>query len=488
MVRSRRLAYLVSLTVIAGAILASLAAPAAASTAQLVELSSAPACKYFPPPECFEPPPDTALVYLGGGETNRVGLTADAQQVRITDPGAQVVPGPGCSPIDGHNVSCSVPSALVYVATGAGADAVRSELGPTTKLTVDGGAGKDLLVGGLGPDALLGGRGADRLRGRAGDDRLFDASSPEPLRAGDLSPREGGSDVFFDQNREQAALPPGRGRDSFDGGSGRDTLSYVGRSDKLRIDLASRKPVSGARRERDSIRRMENAIGGRGDDRIGGNRRANRLEGDGTLPGELPARGGNDRIAGRAGADSIAGGDGRNMLSGGAGDDSIGALAGRRNRVSCGPGTDFVGDVSPKVFLAPDCEKPGFDFLDALLGGPLDVRSLLPLRKGRPPRILTGSLGCFLDFVCEVRAEVRVRGRASRHGTSPPRGTLLGSTAFMVGANEIKPLDLRLSRSGLRRLRRHRALRVSVSLGTQHSDGGPSTYVTLLRAPQRSSR
>ena len=166
---------------------------------------------------------------------------------------------------------------------------VRSELGSTTRLTAHGGAGKDLLFGGLGPDALLGGRGADRLRGRAGDDRLFDASSPEPLRAGDFAPDEGGSDVFFDQNREQTALPPGRGRDSFDGGSGRDTLSCEGRSDDLRIDLAARRSVSGARRERDSIRRMENAIGGKGDDRIAGNRKANRLEGNARPGPSVPA-------------------------------------------------------------------------------------------------------------------------------------------------------------------------------------------------------
>nr|MBA3509252.1 hypothetical protein [Thermoleophilaceae bacterium] len=54
--------------------------------------------------------------------------------------------------------------------------------------------------------------------------------------------------------------------------------------------------------------------------------------------------------------------------------------------------------------------------------------------------------------------------------------------SFTIGAREVKAMDLRLSSTGLRRLRRHRALRVSVSIATQHSHRSTG-YVTLLRAP-----
>lgn len=467
---------LTSVTLIAGAMLAILAAPAAASKAELVSLFDGFPCK--DDPSCVPPPPDTALVYLGGGEGNRVSLTADAQQVRISDPAVQIEPGPGCSRVGDHSVSCSVPNVLVYVAAGAGRDRVRSELGSQTKLTVDGGTGNDVLVGGRGPDALLGGGGADRLRGHDGDDRLFDASSNRPLRADDQTPGGGTSDVFFPASRD-----PGRGRDSFDGGGGNDTVSYEGRSEKLRIDLAGKRPIAGARGERDSVRRVENATGGAGADRIAGDRKANRLLGGGETPRTL--RGGDDRIAGRAGADSIEGGAGRNLLSGGPGNDSITlGASGRGERAFCGAGTDSVGSPLRDDFLAADCERP---LLAGLIDGKLQppvLISRLPLRKGRPPIVLSGRLRCFLDQSCQPTVEVRVRGRGTRRGTSPPRGTLLGSESLNVGARETRSFDLRLSPTGLRLLRRHRSLLVGISVfAAPRPASEPPDYLTLLRAP-----
>lgn len=478
MVRSRHRRYLAAVTLIGGVILGVVAAPASASTAALVELPTAP-CKPIGDQDVDCPQdPETALVYVGGREDNRVTLTSGAQQVFIHDPRAEIEPGPGCTRVDSHRVSCSEPKAPsqetgVSVATGRGADRVVSELGSAISLILDGGPGDDVLAGDSGSDALFGGQGADRLRGRAGADSLYDASPRAP---------DEGALFFFRASPDFTPpdfTPPGGGRDSFDGGAGRDAVSYEGRSAKLRVDLASRAAAAGARRERDSIKGVEDATGGAGDDRLAGTRQANSLRG-GSTGSTTPT--GDDRISGRGGADTIDPGDGRNAASGGAGDDRISGRGGR-DRVSCGSGTDLVGDLSRKDFLAPDCEKPGFDFLDALLGGPLEVRSLLPLREGRPPRVLKGSLGCFPDFVCEVKAEVRVRGAGIRRGTAPPRGTLLGSHHFTIEANETKSLDLRLSSTGLRRLRRHRALRVTVSLGSQHSDRGPSSYLTVLRFP-----
>ena len=471
-----RLAHLTAASFVASATLGALAAPATASTAQLVELSPGLRCDIAPsfcdPP----PPPETALVYLGGSEANRVSLASDSQAVRISDPAARITPGPGCSRVADHSVSCNMPRVLTYVASGSGSDRVTSELAVPDKLTVDGGAGNDLLVGGPGADALLGGPGADRLRGREGSDRLYDVSSGDHLRAGALSPEAGGSDVFFGPPERS-----GRRGDSFDGGSGNDTISYEGRRTRLTIDLASRRRVSGARRERDSIRRVENAIGGAGADRIAGTAGANRLLGDGDLPSAVPR--GNDRIAGRGGADFIAGGGGRNVLSGGSGNDTIALGLGGAERAFCGTGSDSVESPHPSDFLQPDCERPVLTgLIDGVLGPPL-LRSRLPLREGRPPNVLSGRVSCFLDNACHAILELRVKGRAGRRGTAPPRGTLLGSESIAIGVHETKSFELRLSSAGLRLLRRHRALRVRVIVSTPRPSPRPPGYVTLLRAP-----
>lgn len=464
MVRSRRSRHLASVMLIAGAVLGYSAAPAPASTAELVDVVVAP-CK----PDtgsCSGPLTETALVYLGGGEANRVGLAAGDGDIRIGDPGAQIEPGPGCTRVDANRVSCSVPQLGVYVGTGGGSDRVTSELAAATALIADGGAGNDRLVGGSGADFLFAGTGRDRLRGRGGADRLFEAAPGDPLRSGETSPF---GNAFF------PALPsPGRARDSYDGGSGRDTLSYQGRAANLRVDLSSSAPAAGARRERDSIRRVENAIGGAGDDRLAGNRRANDLEG----------AGGDDRLVGRGGADGLQGNAGNDAIRAGAGNDRINFpdVAGA-DRISCGSGRDLVGTAFPRDFLSGDCEETGLGSLtQAKLNGGL-LRLLLPLREGRPPRVLSGELSSFVEIAAQVRLELRVRGPGVSGGTAPPRGTLLGSQSFALAPGEAKSVDLRLSSDGLRLLRRHRALRVRIIVASQYSGSRPPGFVTRLRAP-----
>jgi Ca2+-binding RTX toxin-like protein len=339
--RLAQLSRLTAAILVASATLGALPASATASTAQLVELSPGLRCD-IAPRLCDPPPsPETALVYLGGSEANRVSVASSSQEVRISDPGARIAPGPGCSRIDDHRVSCNLPRVLTYVASGSGSDRVTSELAFANKLTVDGGAGNDLLVGGPGADALLGGPGADRLRGRGGSDRLYDMSSGDHPRAGALSPRAGGSDVFFGPPE-----PSGRRGDSFDGGGGNDTMSYQGsaheaqnrpRQPETRLRCAPRARVHSARGECDRGCRA---------DRIAGTARTNRLLGDGDLPGTVP--GGSDRIAGRGGADFIAGGVGRNVLSGGSGNDTISLGVGGAERAFCGRGQRLGGVSAAK--------------------------------------------------------------------------------------------------------------------------------------------
>jgi hypothetical protein len=261
---------------------------------------------------------------------------------------------------------------------------------------------------------------------------------------------------------------PGRGVDSFDGGRGFDVVSYQARTSGVRVDLAEAAAAGRQRKEPDSVRSIEIVVGGAGDDRLAGDRRSNTLFGEG----------GDDRIVGRGRADTLHGGDGRNVLVAGPGDDGLGG----DGRMSCGPGSDTVISISTRTFLEGDCEQLIFDFLGQTLFG--DVDSLLPLRKGRPPNVMSAALSCMAfatDSGCRLDLELLVHGPVGRRGTAPPRGTLLGSASYGFATGEQKTVTLGLSPAGVAILRRHGALRVRVAITADTP--GPRGYLTVLRAP-----
>ncbi|MCW5698021.1 MAG: calcium-binding protein [Bauldia sp.] len=149
------------------------------------------------------------------------------------------------------------------------------------ELTVDAGAGNDVVTGRQGVDTVLGGDGNDRVI-----DRDF---------------------VNFDVR---------------DGGAGIDTIDYsvVTFSDGVvTIDLeAGQTSVLSGNTE--SILGFENASGSQGGETIVGNAAANRLEGNGgddSLHGGL----GNDTLDGGSGDDRMFGGDGKDSFLGAAGAD-----------------------------------------------------------------------------------------------------------------------------------------------------------------------
>ena len=270
----------------------------------------------------------------------------------------------------------------------------------------------------------------------------------------------------------------GQGSDHFDGGSGRDTISYEGRRGGVTLNLANAASRGGARGEDDSVTGVEDALGGAGEDRLLGSGRGNQLHGTG----------GDDRIVGRAGADFIEGGSGRNVIVAGPGDDSINVLYSPTDRgaerLFCGSGSDTMSGISPNDFLNDDCERLVFTNLGERLVAH-EVESLLPLRPRRPPTVLGAILECApfdVSLPCEVGLELRVHGPAGRRGTAPPRGTLLGSSSHTFALGEKKSVSLGLSGEGVELLRRHPALQARVS-ATGAPPYGPTGYVTVLRFP-----
>ena len=96
----------------------------------------------------------------------------------------------------------------IQVRTRGGNDIVVTTPSVTKTMTIDGGAGNDILTGGSGRSVIIGGSGNDVLYGGAGDDILLGGDGNDDLFGG------AGNDV----------LVGGNGNDILSGGTGRDVL------------------------------------------------------------------------------------------------------------------------------------------------------------------------------------------------------------------------------------------------------------------------
>ena len=205
--------------------------------------------------------------------------------------------GGGTSVIDGVAVTTALGSVIENAIGGDGADTLIGNdadnwlSGMRADDTITGGAGNDTLEGGVGNDRLEGGDGDDTVLGNFGNDWLI-----------------GGS---------------GAGDDSYDGGEGIDTLDFSSTALGVVADLSSGQALGHATESgTDSLVRIENLIGGSGDD---------------TLIGD----GGNNTLDGGSGADSLEGGAGNDFIEGGQGDDTIDGGGGDDTLVYRGLFDDF---------------------------------------------------------------------------------------------------------------------------------------------------
>lgn len=241
--------------------------------------------------------PSERLVVCGEGEeANFLTATGEgADALVISDTGADLRPGRGCTSIDSRSVRCTftVTRRAVYFDGGAGDDEIdASAYAPPSPDPPDASSDPGSIRGGPGADIIRtsvlggyanGGPGSDRLIGGAGRDEFTDSDPPE--------------------------------RDEFDGGGGVDRLNYFTRGDPLTIDLAA--GVGGASGEGDRIVGIAEVTGGDGPDVLLGSDTADSLNG-GEGDDRLDGRAGDDRLEGGvapAGThDVVLGGDGKDVL------------------------------------------------------------------------------------------------------------------------------------------------------------------------------
>ncbi|MGL4396934.1 MAG: peroxidase family protein [Hyphomicrobium sp.] len=198
---------------------------------------------------------------------------------------------------DGKKAGGTVTATLDLLPDGDGQPSTPGGGSSTSNIVVNGSKKSDKLFGNGGDDTIKGKDGNDRLNGRDGDDKLFG---------------EKGRDVLVGGS--------GDGDDIVNGGSDNDTYTVAGTAGAVTINLATGK-ASGAAGN-DTLRSIENAIGGEGDDTLIGNSGRNTLRGGG-------------------GDDTINGGRGNDTLSGGTGGDKFVFQKGFGNDVI----TDF--DANP---------------------------------------------------------------------------------------------------------------------------------------------
>jgi len=90
-------------------------------------------------------------------------------------------------------------------------------------ISVDGGAGNDVLVGSFGDDTLSGGAGDDDIRGSDGDDLILGGSGDDTVNG-----NRGNDTEILGAGNDTALWAPGEGSDAVDGGAGSDRLNFAG--------------------------------------------------------------------------------------------------------------------------------------------------------------------------------------------------------------------------------------------------------------------
>jgi Ca2+-binding RTX toxin-like protein len=431
-----------------------------------------------------------------------------------------VTAGAGCSTDEwGGGITCPGGSGGIVANMGGGDDKIHSylsdapsarygryDLGPGNDFAE--GDGSEVVYGGAGNDEIDGRDGDDELDGGDGNDKVNGGAGADVLRGGP------GDDAFTSDPMEN------RSADVIDGGPGRDSIT-----DWMRGDPATEQLVTvtqdgaaddGFPGEGDNVTNMEvvesygslRYVGTDGDDIAqasevgnraeltgkGGNDMLKGTDDDDTIDGgpgadTLTGAYGNDTITGGPGPDKIVGDrDGRCNelhcdLSPGSSSDTIDALDGEADSVSCGPGLDTV-KADAQDTVAPDCET-------VTRGGAPAPGTTTPAPGAKGGTNATNNGGA------KTTKKITVTGRASLRALLSAKGLTLtvtqrrprAKTTITVkrGATVVAKGSARANAAGTAKVTVHvtkagrRALRHAKSAKLTFSSGGERVALTLKR-------
>ena len=290
---------------------------------------------------CAAAPASAATVSVGSnilfiadpGEANDVSVTHAVTTFTITDAGAPLTAGTGCTQLGPNQVDCPDGGLIGwYVDLNDGNDRVSlSSSGPLLPANISGGDGGDELRGSGLADTIDGGAGNDVLDGTAGGDTFYGGADWDKV---DYAPRV--NPVVADPGGGADDGEAGEGDDigsdveEIHGGAGNDTLRGTGMDESLR--------------------------GGPGADTLDAGAGIDTLEGN---DGADTLLGGddNDTLLGGNDGDTLDGGPGGDIFSGDAGGDQLLARDGESDGINCGADADTaVLDASSLDTADPECE------------------------------------------------------------------------------------------------------------------------------------
>jgi hypothetical protein len=332
------------------------------------------------------------LSYVAGDhEANDLLVQGDANSIVLTDPGAEIDPGPGCTPSGDHSVTCTSRFDFepLDVDLGDEADHFSSD-GP--RFSVHGGSGDDVLEGGAAGGSFDGGDGDDDLEGGAHASSFYGGVGADTMI---------GTDEYDD-------FAGGPGPDTMDG-RGQvaawalgDTVSYRDSAEPVTIDMSTPASTAGPQGEGDTISNFEGAYGGAGSDTITAPQQSwspykgsvvDGYGGDDVIQGgpgrdELHGADGNDTIRGAGGNDFISGGEGRDTLLGEGGANTLLGVDAAGDLADCGDGTVWPGLAGTRMrgVIDQSCRRVHFEYVPIT-----DVRYRY---DGQPTRAVSTVLMC----------------------------------------------------------------------------------------------
>jgi Ca2+-binding RTX toxin-like protein len=426
------------------------------------------------------------VTVLGTDSQDFITIDSSAMATRIevsTTP--EFAAGPGCALDDDPStdlVICELESAgTVDVDAGAGNDLVevRGDSSPNARIIVDGGPGDDGWRGGpaveewnggsgddmMTPDFALQNQGPDVVRGGDGRDQVNLGAYPGVSVTLDDQPNDTTRDLpFVDDIGSDVEVLVGTSGDDhltgndlpqvFDGGLGNDTI----------VALAGDDVVGG----------------GGGDDRIDGGVGHDQLYGSEGNDSIVGGRG-DDFLFGESGNDTLTGGPGGDTLNGDsddplvAGDDTLEALDGERDAVTCGPGND----------------KASVDTIDAVSAGgstaceavtvtpappPVQTTPPSPVPTTEPPSASTALVGKLLHTnrrVTRIKVPINCSEdsrRCSGRVAIRNRRGVLARGRYTVAAGDKEQVTVRLTHKGRTTMRHRASVRVVAVLTTSTSE------------------